>query len=194
MSCNDFERSFSEKSKRMLFVGHMLIAAPHPITLCVGLLIAGLGWLYSRSKIRYITGPILIVFSLLLGAILWQLWFITPSRFFYDYLSEELAPLVSITFVIGIATYGLLMTALFNLGRKYDIALFRCAATSFAFTVIVTFFAASLLVLSASRNPVITPSGFPIVLTTFELSLLSAVTLNFLGNLLAGIGFIRRRK
>lgn len=177
----------------MLFVGHMFMAAPHPMIACIGLLVVGLGWLSSRSKFRYIVGPTLIVFSLLLGAILWQLWFITPNRPFYDYLSRGLAPIVSITFVVGIATYGLLMTALFNLGRKYDIALFRCAATSFAFAVIVTFFAASLLVLSASRSPVITPSGFSIILTTFELSLISAIALNFLGNLLASIGFIRRR-
>ncbi|MEM0320429.1 MAG: hypothetical protein QXS67_03370, partial [Candidatus Nezhaarchaeales archaeon] len=120
------EEFFSGNSKRMVFLGHMLSATPHPIITYIGLLIAGLGWLSSKTKFRYLTGPALIVLGLLLGLGTTCIWFAGLEEVGFNslsHLSSTLLPLGVTVFVVAIVAYGLLALSLIDLGMRCSVTL-----------------------------------------------------------------------
>ncbi|MEM4653678.1 MAG: metal-dependent hydrolase [Candidatus Nezhaarchaeales archaeon] len=190
------EEFFSGNSKRMVFLGHMLSATPHPIITYIGLLIAGLGWLSSKTKFRYLTGPALIVLGLLLGSGTTCIWFAGLEEVGFNslsHLSSTLLPLGVTVFVVAIVAYGLLALSLIDLGMRCSVTLLKYAAILFVLLIMMALFATSMLAYSVTQSSLPNLLSLQTLLTVFEGLVLSIVLMNFLGNILVSISFIKER-
>ncbi|MHC1629023.1 MAG: hypothetical protein ACXQTI_09385 [Candidatus Nezhaarchaeales archaeon] len=194
----DMEKVFNVRARRAACLGHLLMAAAHPVVICIGSIVAGIGWILSRARLRLVVGILLIIYGFLLSVmIIWlsSMGFSEVAEWLFNYniLSSEVAVFSSITFVIGVTAYGMLIVSFFELSKKYGRTLFRCAATALAFTIIMLFFTATILVIAVGSRGVFSISNIETLLTTFELSVISLIVINFIGNLLAGLGFLSKR-
>jgi len=194
----ELEKVFNVRARHVTCLGHLLMAAPHPVVICIGSIVAGIGWILSRARLRLVVGALLIIYGFLLSImIVWlsSMGFGEVAKWFFNYniLGSEVAVFSSITFVVGVTAYGMLIVSFFELGKKYDITLFRCAATALAFTIIMLFFTATILVVAIGSRGIFSVSNIETLLTTFELSVISLIAINFIGNLLAGLGFLSKR-
>jgi len=189
---------FSARARRLACLGHLLMAAPNPMIMCIGSFIAGIGWILSKARLKRVVGSLLIAYGSSLSIVtawlsLAGLAYLAESPLSYTgILNGELVILSGITLVVGVTAYGMLMVSLFDLAKRSGIVLFRGAATSLAFTIIMLFFTATILVVAASTQGVFGVSNVDILFTTFELSMTSLMVMNLIGNLLAGLGFLKR--
>jgi len=178
----------------LVFLGHMFMAAPHPITVCVGSFVASAGWLSSSAKLKRSTGLLLIVFGSLITVGTLGLWSTPSSGALQAYVASGFPLIVILTIVASAMLYGLLSIALLDLGRRFKEVLFRLSAVF----LIVT--ASTVILLGLSAFLSITWSyaqdelGLREALALFEGSVLLSIASSSLGNALASAGFARRAK
>jgi L-ascorbate metabolism protein UlaG (beta-lactamase superfamily) len=177
----------------MTFLGHMFMAAPHPIIMSIGSLIAGVGWLSSRARLKRPVGSLLIVFGLLLAMIVLSLWSTPPDEALKHRAINSFSSLALLTLMLGFALYGLLSIALFDLGKRHKETLFRLSALFFAITAATMFSLGLLMLLSLAWNSISNLMGLREVLALFESSAVLFVASGSLSNILAGAGFVKGR-
>ena len=185
--------SLDERTARTAFLGHMLMAAPHPMVMCVGSLIAGLGWFSVSARLKRSVGSLLIAFGSLMAIIISGLWFIHPGEALQRYVVSGSSLLVLLMLMLSFVLYGLLSIALFDLSKRHEESMFKLSAAFLAIAAATTLSLGLLTLLSLAWSHVSSLLELREVLAFFEGSAILFVASNSLGNILAGVGFVRRR-
>jgi len=177
----------------MVFLGHMLMAAPHPIVMCIGSLVAGVGWLSLRTQLKRSVGYLLIVFGSLMVIMVLGLWLVPLEEALQRYATSGFLLLALLVLVLGFTLYSLLSVALFNLGKRHEESLFRLSAVFLAIAAAATLSLGLLMLLSLAWNRTSSLPELREVLTFFEGLAILFLASNSLGNILAGASFVRGR-
>jgi len=185
---------FDKRATRLVALGHMLMAAPHPITMCVGSFVASAGWLSSNAKLKRLISPLLIVFGSSIAISTLGLWFTPSSEGLQTYVASGLSLIVVLTIMASAMLYGLLSIALLDLSRRLKEVLFRLSAVFLAIATSAAIFLGLLAFLSIAWSYTRDGSGLREALAFFEGSMLLSITSGSLGNALASAGFARRAK
>jgi len=185
---------FDRRATRLAFLGHMFMAAPHPITLCLGSFLAGAGWLSSSAKLKRSMGLLLIVFGSSLFASILGLWFVPPSWAFKAHVVNGFSSLAVLSIMASAVLYGLLSIALLDLGRRLEEVLFKLSAVLLAIAALAVLSLGLLVAFSLALSYAPDVPGLREGLAFFEGSMLLSIVSSSLGNALVGVGFARRAK
>ncbi|RLF10240.1 MAG: hypothetical protein DRJ62_05415, partial [Thermoprotei archaeon] len=129
------------------------MAAPHPLILGLGSLVAGAGWALMKKRLTTATGVMLTVYGVLVEALA-VLLILSKSEHLLTwtdlaaFTSSPVAVMLALAVLIGICANGLLAASLFKAAESYNSRLFRCAGVSAVFVVALTIFTAIVMLVA----------------------------------------------
>ncbi|MCS7139327.1 MAG: hypothetical protein N3F04_01145 [Candidatus Nezhaarchaeota archaeon] len=183
---------FDVKSRRAVCLGHLVMAAPHLVAVCIGSFIVGIGWFMSKLQLGRVVGVLLMIQGFALSAMILQLTSMSLYGPAIEKSTHEALLLIAIVFPIVVVTYGTLAALLINLGRRCKVAILKGAGASLALAMIMLFLIVTVLALAGEEPINIHEVSISLMIINF--SIISLTVMNLIGNLLAGLGFLMSGK